>query len=129
MHPALMMRIQDTGHSLVWYLTPSNIPYTAIDDKEDRVFLFVEHQITFHFLIQFTRLSLTLSRPVFKTSLILGSFAWNQPRVLRTTLGSRLRKFRGLICTSNHDQSGGRGRAPGFPAGGGGGASPPRRRP
>eukprot|EP00959_Pyramimonas_sp_CCMP1952_P224327 4690825-Pyramimonas_sp.AAC.1 len=67
-------------------------------------------------------------------SLVLGSFAWNQRKCnLRnsrvTTLGSRLRKFCKLICTSNRDQSGSRGRAAGFPAGGGGGASPPCCRP
>eukprot|EP00959_Pyramimonas_sp_CCMP1952_P046854 978582-Pyramimonas_sp.AAC.1 len=46
-----------------------------------------------------------------------------------TTLGSKLRKFSRLICSSNRDQSGSRGRAAGLPAGGGGGASPPCRRP
>eukprot|EP00959_Pyramimonas_sp_CCMP1952_P137447 2876624-Pyramimonas_sp.AAC.1 len=63
-------------------------------------------------------------------SLGLGSFAWNQrkssfrnSRV--TTLGSRLRKYCRVICTSNRDQSGSRGRAAGLSAGGGGGASPP----
>eukprot|EP00959_Pyramimonas_sp_CCMP1952_P378557 7930065-Pyramimonas_sp.AAC.1 len=44
-------------------------------------------------------------------------------------LGSRLRTFCNLICTSNRDQSGSLGRAAGFPAGGGGGASPPWCRP
>eukprot|EP00959_Pyramimonas_sp_CCMP1952_P146713 3071164-Pyramimonas_sp.AAC.1 len=67
-------------------------------------------------------------------SLILGSFAWNlrkcsfrNSRV--TTLGSRLRKLCRLICTSNRDETGRRGRAAGYPARGGGGASPPRCRP
>eukprot|EP00959_Pyramimonas_sp_CCMP1952_P124105 2595146-Pyramimonas_sp.AAC.1 len=67
-------------------------------------------------------------------SLILGSFAWNQRtcgfRSSRaTTLESRFRKFRRLICTSNLDQSGSRGRAAGLPAGGGGGGYPPCCRP
>eukprot|EP00959_Pyramimonas_sp_CCMP1952_P014758 312645-Pyramimonas_sp.AAC.1 len=67
-------------------------------------------------------------------SLILGSFAWNQRKCIfrnsrATALGSRFRKFRRLICASNRDQSGSRGRAAGFPAGGGGGASPPCCRP
>eukprot|EP00959_Pyramimonas_sp_CCMP1952_P401308 8408830-Pyramimonas_sp.AAC.1 len=67
-------------------------------------------------------------------SLILGSSAWNQrkcsfPGSLVTTLGSRLRKFCSLICTSNLDQSGSRGRAAGLPAGSGGGGYPPCCRP
>eukprot|EP00959_Pyramimonas_sp_CCMP1952_P169855 3548689-Pyramimonas_sp.AAC.1 len=67
-------------------------------------------------------------------SLILGSFAWDQRKCsLRssrvTTLGSRLRKFCRLSCTTNLDQSGSRGRAAGSPAGGGGGRYPPCCRP
>eukprot|EP00959_Pyramimonas_sp_CCMP1952_P065754 1373054-Pyramimonas_sp.AAC.1 len=64
-------------------------------------------------------------------SIVLGSFAWNQRKCnfrnsRVTTLGSRLCR---LICTSNRDQSGSRGRAAGYPAGGGGSASPPCCRP
>eukprot|EP00959_Pyramimonas_sp_CCMP1952_P407064 8531235-Pyramimonas_sp.AAC.1 len=66
-------------------------------------------------------------------SLILGSFASNQRKCnfrnsRATTLGSKRRRLCTLICTSNRDQSGSRGRAAGFPAGGGG-ASPPCCRP
>eukprot|EP00959_Pyramimonas_sp_CCMP1952_P078762 1646639-Pyramimonas_sp.AAC.2 len=68
-------------------------------------------------------------------SLLFGSLAWNQrkrsfPSSRVTTLGSRLRRFCRLICTSNLDQSGSRGREAGLPACGGGGGSPPccRRR-
>eukprot|EP00959_Pyramimonas_sp_CCMP1952_P315327 6599619-Pyramimonas_sp.AAC.1 len=67
-------------------------------------------------------------------SLILRSFAWNQRKCSFsnsrvTTLGSGLRRFCKLICTSNRDQSGSRGRAANLPAGGGGSASPPCCRP
>eukprot|EP00959_Pyramimonas_sp_CCMP1952_P096747 2022392-Pyramimonas_sp.AAC.1 len=66
--------------------------------------------------------------------IILRSFAWNQRKCsLRssraTALGSTLRKFWSLVCTSNRGQSGSRGRAAGLPAGGGKGASPPCCRP
>eukprot|EP00959_Pyramimonas_sp_CCMP1952_P272975 5706186-Pyramimonas_sp.AAC.1 len=51
----MMICIQDTGHSLVWYLHSSSISNTTIDDMEEFVFLPVEHQITFHFFTKFTR--------------------------------------------------------------------------
>eukprot|EP00959_Pyramimonas_sp_CCMP1952_P437134 9152323-Pyramimonas_sp.AAC.1 len=44
-----------TGNSLVWYLNPSSLTYTAIDAMKDIVSLFVEHQIAFHFLIRCTK--------------------------------------------------------------------------
>eukprot|EP00959_Pyramimonas_sp_CCMP1952_P226561 4737349-Pyramimonas_sp.AAC.1 len=51
LHPALLICIQDACHSLAWYLNPSSISYTNIDDMEDNVFLLVDHQITFHIFI------------------------------------------------------------------------------
>eukprot|EP00959_Pyramimonas_sp_CCMP1952_P340389 7129637-Pyramimonas_sp.AAC.1 len=58
-------------------------------------------------------------------SRILSSLAWHHRKCSFrnsrvTTLGSRFRKARRLIRTSNLGQSGSRGRAAGLPAGGGG---------
>eukprot|EP00959_Pyramimonas_sp_CCMP1952_P209559 4384276-Pyramimonas_sp.AAC.1 len=50
-----MICIQDTGHRLVWHIHPSSISNTAIDELKDIVLLFVEHQVTFHFFVKFTR--------------------------------------------------------------------------
>eukprot|EP00959_Pyramimonas_sp_CCMP1952_P146168 3060456-Pyramimonas_sp.AAC.1 len=57
-----------------------------------------------------------------KPDVVQTSFAWNHRKCSFrnsrvSTLGSRLRRFCKLIGTSSLDQSGGRGRAAGFPAG------------
>eukprot|EP00959_Pyramimonas_sp_CCMP1952_P094754 1982038-Pyramimonas_sp.AAC.1 len=152
LQPALMICIQDAGNGLVWYLHSSSISNATIDAMTDLVFLLVDTRQCNRWHNRMPRLapalhsrhvsqtpvirwSLTLSRPILaKTSLILGSFAWNQRKCScrssrLTTLGSRFRKFCKLFCTWNRDQPGSRGRTAGLPAGGGGGASPPCRRP
>eukprot|EP00959_Pyramimonas_sp_CCMP1952_P035299 739575-Pyramimonas_sp.AAC.1 len=107
---------------------------------EDIVFFFVEREITCHVLLKFARRCSrghdSMPRLVPSSALsTCATDAFNHveasvasaTRV--TTLGSRLREFCELICTSDRGQSGRRGRAAGLPVGGGGGASPPCGRP